>query len=210
MMLMDNTSQNKYENQINIDLLFPTVIGRFQDINFTNRVLEISGDILDKTKGNNFLTYHQLDYSSTFRDQEITEYINSFSWIKEYLLSLSYTFIDTIGYSSLGELDVQAFFSRMTKGDKHPFHVHDNSVLSGVAYLETNNDCAPIIFEDPRKVRHFNQLVSKETPQLTNNIYESILPKKGEILIWESWLSHSVDLNECDCRETLVFNIGRK
>ena len=73
MMLMDNTSQNKYENQINIDLLFPTVIGRFQDINFTNRVLEISGDILDKTKGNNFLTYHQLDYSSTFRKQEITE-----------------------------------------------------------------------------------------------------------------------------------------
>jgi len=32
-------------------------------------------------------------------------------------------------------------------------------------------------------------------------------PKNGDILIWESWLPHSVPPNQSNKRETLIFNL---
>lgn len=87
-------------------------------------------------------------------------------------------------------------------------HNHPLSFLSGVYYLQGNEDSGNIEFRDPREVRMMEVI-----PQSGNNrwTFKSVryAPEPGRMLIFPSWLLHEVKPNQSDeDRICISFNVG--
>jgi uncharacterized protein (TIGR02466 family) len=80
-----------------------------------------------------------------------------------------------------------------TQGSAHRTHFHENSGLSGVYYVQVPCGSGGIAFYDPRGGR----------PPFTSTHKHD--PKEGELLVFPSWLQHSVTASsfsaECEAAE---------
>jgi uncharacterized protein (TIGR02466 family) len=190
---------------IQIKELFPTPIGYFNNIEFTNKVLPIANSILEQINNP-----HPLSYLTTFNNSEIQTYLKSFTWIEDYIKKISYEYSKEIGFYLNDNIEIGTLFvSRINNTQHHERHVHPNSILSGVMYLNTTPNCAPIIFEDPRSVRDFNHM--RRTKEWKNTSAGQMIytPTSGDIILFEAWMPHRVpSIEEQGNRTTLVFNIG--
>lgn len=97
------------------------------------------------------------------------------------------------------------------KEGNHFIHYHANSLISGVIYLEVDENTGAICFH---KDKFYNNLWGEtlciDFDQLTeyNTKKIGILPRQNEILMFPSFLSHSVLNNEADIdRYSLAFNV---
>ena len=95
------------------------------------------------------------------------------------------------------------------KGDfaQQPFHRH--SVLSGVLYVLVDEKSGNIVFTD-RSRRLFPDALSPEFDEYTpyNSTVHKILPKVGDIFIFPSYLSHSVEKCDSDAtRLSIAFDV---
>tara|TARA_Y100001938_G_C7996554_1_gene382403 strand:+ start:233 stop:835 length:603 start_codon:yes stop_codon:yes gene_type:complete len=195
---------------INFDLHFPTVVAKSHDLEFTNKVLPIVQNILNNSDSK-FWGY-QTTYGDTPQNHLIYEQLNQHSFIKEKLKSLCKKYIETAGYDiNLNTLNLYMFASRMKEGDEHGVHNHPNSLLSGVVYLNIEDNSSPIIFYNSNEIKNF--IVHKTTQDtMFNTNHTTYNVKNGDILIWESWIKHGVPPNKKlnGVRETLVFNLQLK
>ncbi|AFY32945.1 TIGR02466 family protein [Calothrix sp. PCC 7507] len=89
-------------------------------------------------------------------------------------------------------------------------HDHPNSLLSGVYYVKSPQDCGGLFFRDPRVGAHrllppYLEFTSWTVPSVT---YKSV---EGTMIIFPSWLMHGVEPNLSDEeRVSISFNIGVK
>jgi uncharacterized protein (TIGR02466 family) len=94
---------------------------------------------------------------------------------------------------------------------KHAYnnvHNHPNSLLSGVYYVKVEGDCGDLLIFDPRKQASVVQPHFSERT-LINASMQSIPPEVGTLIIFPSWLDHSVDQNLSDAdRVSISFNIN--
>ena len=79
-------------------------------------------------------------------------------------------------------------------GRGHAVHAHPNSFLSGVYYVETRPGADTITFHDPRSQAAVirppvTQLVAVNADQAVVTV------RNGTLLLFPSWLQHSVDPN---------------
>lgn len=85
-------------------------------------------------------------------------------------------------------------------------HSHSNSILSGVYYVKAPQKCGNILFHNPCDISNW----WNETFFGNNKIfYRSVgyTPVEGQLIIFPSWLSHSVEKNESDSdRISIAFN----
>ncbi len=94
-----------------------------------------------------------------------------------------------------------------THSSNHVHH-HPNSLLSGVYYLQTPENCGSIFFYDPRVG---SQMLVPPLLQGTPWTREKvrITPEPGKMVIFPSWLWHGVEPNMSqDERISISFNIG--
>lgn len=187
---------------MNIENIFPNPIGYFNNIEFTDRVLPIANSILD-----NIEDKHYLEYQNTYNDIKTQNYLKSFTWIEEYIKKISYEFVEKIGFKFTQKPIIQTLFvSKINNTQFHQRHIHGNSVISGVMYLDTIGSYAPLLFEDPRDVRHFNGMLST---RIESHDIIPFHPIKGDIILFESWIPHKVpSIKKKGNRTTLVFNLG--
>ena len=84
----------------------------------------------------------------------------------------------------------------MTKpGGYHHHHFHQNSIISGVFYISTEED-DKITFSDPNtKVRELIKFEPKEYNVWNSSIW-SFPVATNELILFPSWLSHQVRVNE--------------
>jgi uncharacterized protein (TIGR02466 family) len=87
-------------------------------------------------------------------------------------------------------------------------HNHPNSILSGVYYLKTPENCGVLSFTDPRSAA---QMLNP--PIVEFNLWTlpkiSYKPEAGMMLLFPSWLLHGVETNMSeDTRISVSFNIG--
>jgi uncharacterized protein (TIGR02466 family) len=89
-------------------------------------------------------------------------------------------------------------------------HCHPNSFLSGVYYVNTNDESGDIFFQDPRHVASmWSCPVIEHTPWTIRQV--SYHPVSGGMLIFPSWLYHGVEPNLSDApRVSLSFNFELK
>lgn len=87
-------------------------------------------------------------------------------------------------------------------------HNHPNSLLSGVYYVQVQDESGDILLFDPRKQAWVMQPDFSERNQMNSSVH-SISPEAGTLIIFPSWLDHGVgqNLSEID-RVSIAFNIN--
>ena len=107
-----------------------------------------------------------------------------------------------------GAFELTGLWANMNpKGAAHPIHSHPNNFLSGVYYLRTHEGADTVNFHDPRSQ---TGIIRPPVTELTAENTDQVVVKvsDGTLLMFPSWLPHSVDANGSDeTRISVGFNI---
>jgi len=89
-------------------------------------------------------------------------------------------------------------------------HIHGNSFLSAAYYVRAPKNCGNILFHDPRSapVYHYPTI---EKPNNLNSNTVSITPKEGLLVLFPSYINHSVGSNSSNEERIVIsFNVTLK
>jgi uncharacterized protein (TIGR02466 family) len=95
----------------------------------------------------------------------------------------------------------------LATGASHRMHSHPNNFLSGAYYLHTHAGADTINFHDPRRQ---TGIIRPPVTELTAENTDQVVVKvrNGTLLMFPSYLEHSVDANQSDAeRVSLSFNV---
>lgn len=188
--------------KILLNSLFPTTIGSYNDEDFVEKLIPYAKKYLNDPSE---LTY-TWNYKNTYKLSNGVETKNEMQFLCDYLKKIGNLYLQENGFKKI-DLKPQIFFSEMFEGDFHEKHFHQNSILSGVSYLNTPAGSSEIKFYDPRIIKSFYRLEIDKDNEL-NWEWVKIKPKKGLLLIFPSWLEHEVLKNSSkEGRMTMVFNL---
>ena len=115
-----------------------------------------------------------------------------------------------LDFLKIGEVDfeITCCWASMSPPDAaHGMHNHPNNFLSGVYYVQTNKGANTINFHDPRSQA---EIIKPPAMGLTAENTDQVVVKvrNGTLLIFPSWLAHSVDANRSDeTRISISFNV---
>ena len=94
-----------------------------------------------------------------------------------------------------------------TGGSANSRHQHGNSTISGAYYVRAPKNCGDIVFYDPRPAPVFCYPEARGSNLLNAHI-NSITPEEGALILFPSYLDHSVNENlSNDERIVISFNI---
>ncbi len=86
-------------------------------------------------------------------------------------------------------------------------HHHGNSDLSAAYYVSAYENCGDIVFYDPRPAPVYKHPIAK-TPNILNASVNSVKPKDGLLVLFPSYLEHSVNPNLSNQKRIVIsFNI---
>ena len=87
-------------------------------------------------------------------------------------------------------------------------HIHSNNYISAAYYVRAPKNSGNIVFYDPRSAAVIFSPKKQKPNKLNTNIF-SIEPKEGLLVLFPSYLHHSVNLNESqEERIVISFNIN--
>ena len=94
-----------------------------------------------------------------------------------------------------------------TGGNANARHHHGNSAISAAYYVRAPIDSGDIVFYDPRPAPVYYHPSSKK-PNLLNAMINSISPTEGGLVLFPSYLEHSVNANKSNEERIVIsFNI---
>ena len=94
-----------------------------------------------------------------------------------------------------------------TGGAANLRHQHGNSTISGAYYVRAPNKCGDIVFYDPRPAPVYSY-PNVKSPNFLNAQVNGISPKEGALVLFPSFLDHSVNENESNEERIVIsFNI---
>jgi len=190
---------------VNIQYCFPTAI--FSSVN--EELADILLPIAKKFLDDDYQINKSIDFKTTYVDDRPgLEIFIEFESFGKYICNLGMQFMERQGYEMpFPEFKPFIFANEMLKNDLHERHAHANSILSGVIYLQVPEGSSPITFFDPKQISRFF-VRNKKFPTESNMSEINIQPRKGLLLMWESWLEHSVPKNNSnEGRITMAFNL---
>ena len=86
-------------------------------------------------------------------------------------------------------------------------HIHSNSYISAAYYVKAPQNCGDIFFYDPRTANVIRSPEIKESTKL-NMQQVNITPQEGLLVMFPSYLHHSVGANNSDDERIVIsFNI---
>jgi len=107
-----------------------------------------------------------------------------------------------------GAFEITGLWANMNpKGAAHSIHSHPNNFLSGVYYVRTHEGADTVNFHDPRSQ---TGIIRPPITELTAENTDQVVVKvsDGTLLMFSSWLPHSVDASGSDeTRISISFNI---
>ena len=133
--------------------------------------------------------------------------------LKSYILELSTQYGKLLGYDYDSYRFGQSWVSYKHPGQHHTMHSHPNSLISGVFYFGEPTDKTPAIkfhkLEGGFNVSYLSPKLVKDKRELKYSQKEfSIEFTPGLLLLFPSYLHHSVPLNKTDkTRCSLAFNV---
>jgi len=87
-------------------------------------------------------------------------------------------------------------------------HHHSNSDISAAYYVEAHDNCGDIVFYDPRPARVYKHPIAVG-PNNLNATVNSIKPDPGLLVLFPSYLEHSVNPNLSDKKRIVIsFNLN--
>ena len=189
--------------------LFPTIIYEFC-LNINNH---------DK---NNMLTYiknynrideeaqnaFNLQSNQTQPLAQTNDDLQTMSYFKKFkdeIIKLNKNILDSLEYEYDDIIITNMWGNVMTPGEVHPPHTHSNNFLSGVFYLQADDQSGNITFFDPRPQAEVWQ------PRRKKGLLETCGaigydPKENNGFIFPSWLQHWVERTGSE-RVSISWNI---
>ncbi len=146
-------------------------------------------------------------YTTLHSDIELLE-IEPFSALRDLILREVSRYADTLQIHApkqyLRILD--AWLNVYAKGDSQELHVHQNSVFSGIYYIQAPEDCASVMFRSPEADLMIDPpKTGYDELNTTSALFPAIA---GQMIIFRSHLRHCVLLNDTDApRISLAFNL---
>ena len=150
----------------------------------------------DEVKGINFSSasnslYVLEDEKLLFLKDELLKEINLFT-------------SDVMKYSNNFDITT-SWFTKSTPGQSSYYHNHNNCMISGVLYLQTNENCGNLSFNNYDDKRYKLQV---KALNLFNSPEWNITPKDGLLLMFPSEVYHQIQKNNSDTtRYSLSFNL---
>ena len=189
------------------NLLFPTPVWTIQLENYKNINEEMHDYIKSKQKNDqiginksNIEGWHSKDFNLndkepqnfiTFILSSIEQIMNDMNWEKEKQtakINNMWAIINTGGSTNLR-------------------HQHGNSTISGAYYVRAPIDSGDIVFYDPRPAPVYSH-PNVVSPNVLNAQVNGISPKEGALVLFPSYLDHSVNENKSNKERIVIsFNI---
>jgi uncharacterized protein (TIGR02466 family) len=177
--------------------VFSIGVSNYQEINIP--LIDKIYELRQKEKG--VSKSNILGWQSSTNLEDLAE----FAVLKQMFDKLVNFIIKDLGYNTTLVM-ANSWASINPPNASNQIHYHANSILSGAYYLKVPEPVSSIHFYDPRQIKMFIR------PEFSNiNDYSSdkitFDPKEGLVLIFPSWLQHSVDPNmSTEDRVSLSFN----
>ena len=189
------------------NLLFPTPVWTINLDNYN----EINDQMYSYIKSNqtndeigisksNVKGWHSKDFNLSEKDPQnfitfilpaIEKVMNDMGWDKEKQtakISNMWAIINTGGAANLR-------------------HQHGNSTISGAYYVKAPNNCGDIVFYDPRPAPIYSYPNVNKVNFLNAQV-NGISPKEGALILFPSFLDHSVNENKSNKERIVIsFNI---
>jgi uncharacterized protein (TIGR02466 family) len=121
---------------------------------------------------------------------------------------------EVLGCDKNLEFQIQnSWINRHSLNDWADSHRHNNSLISGVYYIDVNDDSGTITFLKDKS--HYNlwpEMIDVEIDQTKLNFFNAqtwdVLPKKNDLIMFPSLLYHAVSENKSNkLRYSLAFNV---
>jgi len=190
--------------KLDIQRIFPTSIFCFDDVLEQEYIDSMKDDIINQSKIN--AEQRQTNWQSVKNNKlyELTKYKE----LGKMALNACVKYIELLEYK-LDDVKLTGMWSNILKpGETHPPHTHSNNYISGVYYIQAdNNPNTPAInFLDPR-----GQTCVLQPQQKRYTIYNStrhFMPAQvNRMILFPSWLSHFVPVNHSKSdRISIAFN----
>ena len=183
--------------------LFPTIIYEFclniNDHDKNNMLTYIKNyNRIDEEAQTSFnLQSNQTQpLAQTNDDLQTMSYFKKF---KDEIIKLNKNILDSLEYEYDDVIITNMWGNVMTPGEVHPPHTHSNNFLSGVFYLQADDQSGNITFFDPRAQ------IGVLCPRIKNgNVMNAnavgFAPRENMGLIFPSWLQHWVKTSDSEER----------
>jgi uncharacterized protein (TIGR02466 family) len=133
------------------------------------------------------------------RFKKLTEFINE--CITDYLDNI-------VSYKYDSYTIVHAWVNRAAEGNIQPMHLHGNSIISGVYYLQADKSNAPLYFEKIEINTSPYLAISTRKQTLFNANRMAFPAETGICFLFPSNIRHGYDIpNTCGERISLAFNV---
>ena len=172
-----------------IDRIFPTTIMIFDDVLEEECIKSMGNDILS-FKGYN------TKWQNTYEPEALSNKA----------LELSKKYIDELKYE-YEDLYITDMWSNVLRiGETHRPHTHSNNLVSGIFYIQCNDDSPAINFIDPRPQTTVLQPQQKEYTKENSTTWQ-VPAKINRMVLFPSWLQHYVPKNNSYDRISISFNV---
>ena len=145
--------------------------------------------------------YKDKNFLGKLGDKQLLNYINKVS--REYL--------NLLGYDPDCFIEVTSWLQFNQPGSYFIRHDHYGALVSGVLYLQVPKESGEIIFHNPIEARRVSNTFfdrAKKEENDYNFSHVKYKPVVGKMLIFESWLQHTVEQNKSNSnRISVSFNI---
>jgi len=180
---------------MNVVSLFPTPL-------LKNKI-DISFDLIEVLS--NFRFNQNTGYNYFTENQQILEETKFVNLKNEILKTINFFFLEILKADDTVSPYITNSWINVTKeGESHHTHTHSNSMLSGVFYLQADDQQDTITFYNNK----YNQI--KITPT-DYNLYNSdswkIPVSTGDLILFPSSLEHGNDICKSKIRVSLAFNV---
>ena len=148
----------------------------------------------------NILGWHSPDFN--LEDEEIKKFIKSISPnIKKVITDMGWD-------PKKNQVKLTNMWSIINrKNASNSRHLHNNCYISAAYYVKAPKDCGDIIFYDPRPAKVIRSPEIEKSTRL-NMEQVNITPQEGLLVLFPSYLHHSVNANITDEERIVIsFNI---
>lgn len=172
-------------------------------LNLVNNFVNSTGFALPAAPGELLTTFYKdKNFLGNLDDQELLNVINE----------KSREFFEILGFKKHNcFIEITSWLQYNQPASRFVRHDHYGALISGVIYLQTPPNCGNLMFHNPLEARRvtntFFQRVKQEDTDY-NFDHISHTPVKGDMIMFESWLPHSVGQNlSNENRISISFNI---
>lgn len=136
--------------------------------------------------------------------------LDNIPYIADKILDLASIIATEHSYVEAKPFIQQAWYNISAAQSVNLPHQHPGSFLSGVYYIQVSDDAGPIKFyRNTNEAFILESLGVYEQLNTLNSPTAAFRPENGKLLLFPSWLMHSVDLNtDEEDRISLAFSIG--